>query len=133
MKAFSLLMTLTLLAPAAFAQVNIADQLKFVSCDFSDGVRTGFVGSAKGNDPVKLVGAYLDAEQASHLSTHTLNSATISREDEPRFTLKSSGKYGSLELIVDFQGKAKFYKVNDIVQDIEGLTCTFIFKKEQQQ
>jgi hypothetical protein len=34
MKAFSLLMTLTLLAPAAFAQVNIADQLKFVSCDF---------------------------------------------------------------------------------------------------
>jgi hypothetical protein len=127
MKTISLLMALSLLAPAAFAQPNLAGSVTDVACKTQKSDRVG-VKSIIQDGKLVLVAAH-GSDSDARASVYSLTSVTIGVGDQDGLTVKAEGADGELDLLLDVDGAARFYKLNGELQDTNGMSCTLKFKQ----
>jgi hypothetical protein len=132
MKAFSLLMTLSLLAPAAFAEnSNIAERVTDISCEYPNPDNGGLNSLFDNKGGIGLVAGWVDENQVIQASAYTLTWTSLGAGDQEGLTIKGTGPDGDLDLLLDVEGKARFYSLNGSVVELKDLSCQVSFKDKK--
>jgi hypothetical protein len=132
MKVFSLLMALSFLAPAAFAEnSNVADRLTDLSCQYPDPDLGGLDSIVNKEGGISLIAGWIDENQDVRAGAYNLTWASFGVGDQEGLTLKGTGPDGDLDLLLDVKGKAQFYSLNGSTVETKGLTCTVYFKDKK--
>jgi hypothetical protein len=126
MKSFSILMALSLLAPAAFAQPNLAGRVTDLTCQTQANDRVGVKSIIQDGKLVVVASHGTDSD--ARASVYTLTSVTTGVGDQDGLTVKADGADGELDLLLDVDGAARFYKLNGEVQDSNGVSCKLKFE-----
>ena len=123
MKTFAILMAFSFVAPAAFAETDISARITNIECRYKDSTRGEVTTVLKSDGKIGLVVGYLDENKVFKADAVTLNYASLTAGDADGLTLMASRGESNFDLIMDSQKVVRFYNVNGVQQDAQGLNC----------